>query len=281
MDRLMMAESGGRLEARNPRSTAVGPFQFIESTFLSVARRNFAAETAGLSPQQVLALRTDMAFSRKAAEAYTRENAAVLKSLDVEPSYPNLRLAYLLGPNGAARVIKASPETPLASLMSPAVLVANPFMAGMTALGLVNRAAREVSLPATTSEGVVVPPGTMLPRRTMPQGVAVRCNIRLPSCKRWLALRSAKLATSSPAGAAKIAKAAPKGKATPQALAAGRRPIKVSPTREAAARGIPLSQLRGVFNQPPPRSAPLPTRAASPPPPPRATRLAQQPSRPR
>src|SRR5690606_6893021 len=30
-DRLMMAESGGRLTARNARSTALGPFQFIES----------------------------------------------------------------------------------------------------------------------------------------------------------------------------------------------------------------------------------------------------------
>ena len=41
LDRLMIAESGGRLDARNPRSTAVGPYQFIVSTFIDVARRNF------------------------------------------------------------------------------------------------------------------------------------------------------------------------------------------------------------------------------------------------
>jgi len=37
LDRLMLAESSGQLDARNPRSTALGPFQFIESTFLEVA----------------------------------------------------------------------------------------------------------------------------------------------------------------------------------------------------------------------------------------------------
>lgn len=31
LDRLMIAESGGRLRRKNPRSTALGPFQFIES----------------------------------------------------------------------------------------------------------------------------------------------------------------------------------------------------------------------------------------------------------
>ena len=116
LDRLMMAESAGRLDARNPRSTALGPFQFIESTFLIVAKRYFASETAAMTPQQILALRTDASFSRRAAEAYTRENAAVLKASDVEPNYPNLRLAFLLGPGGAVKVLKAPPEMPLSGV---------------------------------------------------------------------------------------------------------------------------------------------------------------------
>ena len=194
LDRLMIAESGGRLEAKNPRSTALGPFQFIESTFLAVAKLRFAAETAGLSNEQILALRTDLAFSRKAADAYTRENAAVLKSYDVEPTFPNLRLAFLLGPAGAAKVLKAPPLTPLSSLLGPAVLVANPFMVTLTASGLAARSAREVWQPVNSTAGVVVPPGTALPRRVATGPVVpVQCNIRLPSCKRWLALATAKL----------------------------------------------------------------------------------------
>ncbi len=195
LDRLMIAESGGRLEAKNPRSTALGPFQFIESTFLAVARRYFSAETEARSNDEVLALRTDLAFSRKAAEAYTKENAAVLQAAEVAPSFPHLRLAFLLGPGGAVRVLKAPPQTPLAGLLAPAVLVANPFMASMTAAGLVARSAREVDQPPTTRQGVTVPPGAPLPpaaTRPAAPAIAVHCNLRLPSCKRWLALQTAK-----------------------------------------------------------------------------------------
>lgn len=242
LDRLMMAESGGRLDARNPRSTALGPYQFIESTFLAVARRHFGAETAGLAPAQILALRTDKAFSRKAAEAYTRDNAAVLESQGIKATYPNLRLAFLLGPNGAARVLSAAPETPLAGLLAPAVLVANPFMSRLTAAGLAARAAREVAQPVTASDGIEVLPGTVLPRRAAPPGITVRCNLRLPSCRRWLALHGAKARMGKPSTGPKLAAL---GTSPPVATAkASRRAARVSPTMEAAARGIPLSRSR-------------------------------------
>ena len=39
LDRLMIAESGGRDTAKNPLSTATGAFQFIESTWLSLVRQ--------------------------------------------------------------------------------------------------------------------------------------------------------------------------------------------------------------------------------------------------
>ena len=67
LDRLMAAESGGRLDAKNPRSTALGPFQFIESTFLFVVNEDFPSEVASLTREQVLALRTEIGFSRRAA----------------------------------------------------------------------------------------------------------------------------------------------------------------------------------------------------------------------
>ena len=193
LDRLMIAESGGRLFAKNPRSTALGPYQFIESTFLGVARRNFASEVASLTPEKILALRTDLAFSRRAAEAYTRENAAVLKSFDVEPTFAHLRLAFLLGPSGAAKVINAPPDAPLAGLLAPVVLIANPFMAAMTARSLIARSAREVNQAVGALDGVAVPAGGTGAKRNALPGVAIRCNLRLPSCKRWVALQTAKL----------------------------------------------------------------------------------------
>ena len=192
LDRLMIAESGGQVDARNPRSSAVGPFQFIEATFVAVVRRHFAAETVALSPEKILALRTDPLFARRAADAFTRDNAGVLKEAGVEPTFPHLRLAFLLGPAGAIRVLKAPPETRVTALLGPKVAGANPFLFGMTAEGLVARAARDISQSVASTAGVAVAAGTGVAgpatgRRARP-AIAVRCNLSLPSCRRWLAL---------------------------------------------------------------------------------------------
>ena len=99
----MMAESSGRLYAKNPRSTALGPFQFIRSTFLEVVRRHFPDEVAGLSDEQILALRVKPDFARRAALAYTLDNASFLGDQGLDVTSVNLRLAFLVGPTGAVR----------------------------------------------------------------------------------------------------------------------------------------------------------------------------------
>jgi len=197
LDRLMMAESGGRTDARNPRSTAVGPYQFIESTWLDLARRILPAETAALSPAQILALRSDPAFARRGAEAYTNENAATLKANGFEATFPRLRLAFLLGPQGAIRVLQAPPQTRVTQLLGPAVAKANPFMFGLTAEGLIARAARDIAVPATTSAGIAA--GDVAPSNGAAAGkpkaprVTVRCNLELPACRRWQSLALARV----------------------------------------------------------------------------------------
>jgi len=145
LTRLMAAESGGRRHAKNPRSSALGPFQFINSTFLDVARRHFSAEIAGLTEKQILKLRADPQLSRRAAAAFCRESLDYLKEQGFEPTFAHLRLAFLLGPAGAARIMKAQPRTPVARLLSPPVMEANPFLRGMSAGDLLARSEREVS----------------------------------------------------------------------------------------------------------------------------------------
>ena len=202
LDRLMMAESGGRDTLANPRSTAVGAYQFIVGTFLAVVRRHFAAETAGQSPEQILALRTNRVFARRAAEAFTTDNAAHLANAGLPASWPNLRLAFLVGAEGAIRVLKAPPASGIRALLGNAVVNANPFMATMTAGGLVNRSARELSLPAPIAIAAATPPeralrqaglgsgGRLPPAAEQPRKVEipVRCELSLASCRRWLAL---------------------------------------------------------------------------------------------
>ena len=192
LDRLMMAESGGRVDLRNSRSTAVGPYQFIERTFFEVARRNFPAEVGNLPFAQLLAKRTDPAFSRRVAQAYTRETATHLASNDIAPTWQHLRLAYIVGPGGAVRLLKAAPDAPLTGLLTPAALIANPFMAGLSVRALLARAAREVAVSPGNVAGVEPGPRVARGRAGSPgaaSGVGVHCNLSLPSCRRWLALR--------------------------------------------------------------------------------------------
>ena len=203
LDRLMIAESGGRDTAKNPLSTATGAFQFIESTFLSVMQRHYPKRVENLSTAQILALRTDRKTARDAARAYTRDNAQILAANGHKPTFPHLRLAFLLGANGAMRILDAKPETPLAPLLGPAVMRANPFMTRRTASGLIARAARDVSLDPSAIAGLHPSrdPKTgkiIMPRRTASRPrIRVRCKLALPSCRRWLALKRSRLDRSA------------------------------------------------------------------------------------
>lgn len=185
LDRLMMAESDGRPDAKNPRSTALGPFQFIEATFLEVARRHFPDEVLGLSDAEILAKRMDPEFARRAALAYTQDNAAFLGDQGHAVTSVNLRLAFLIGPTGATRLLAASADTPVSTILGDEVLTANPFMASMTAADLLRKAALDLS-----GNGRI----TGLRSNGSRPAIVVKCNRGLASCRRWIALRTRMLA---------------------------------------------------------------------------------------
>lgn len=196
LDRLMLAESGGRDDAKNPRSTAVGPYQFIVGTFLSVTRRYFPTEVANLSDADLLAKRTDRAFARRAADAYTNDCANELTAAGLSPTYANLRLAFLLGPSGAIRVLKAPAETPMASLVTANVMTANPFLGKLTAAGLIARAARDIGVDASGAPVAIasMSPAPAAGGKPRPPAIAVKCDLDRASCRRWLSLAQQKAA---------------------------------------------------------------------------------------
>ncbi|MEQ1717190.1 MAG: hypothetical protein ABL907_14610 [Hyphomicrobium sp.] len=195
LDRLMRAESGGRATAKNPRSTALGPYQFIASTWLLIANKHFTKETDKLRADQVLALRTDHDLSRRAAELYTHQNAAYLVAQGQTPTFAHLRLAFLVGAGGAVRVLSAPPDTPASDLLGASVIGANPFMAKLTAAGLIARARRDIdadpaSIAGVTPDAALVQQAALGGNAAAPKRrrVAVACDLSLPSCRRWLAL---------------------------------------------------------------------------------------------
>lgn len=198
LDRLMHAESNGRDLAANPRSTALGPFQFIKATFIDVARRHFK-EVTPLSDEQVLALRTDRTYARRAAAIYSMENLAYLSGKGLKPSLGDLRLAYLVGPTAAARLMQAHPATPAGDVLGASAVRANPFMAGMSASQLIARSARDVGEHNRTSVAVAPrarPAASDSPRAVSRPGandpIVVACNQKLVACQRWIAMQANK-----------------------------------------------------------------------------------------
>ena len=189
----MAAESGGRSNAKNPRSTALGPFQFIKSTFLELTRRHFPQEISGLSEDEILRLRTDPNLSRRAAAVFCKESVDYLKEKGLEPNFAHLRLAYLLGPADAARIMQAQEQTPVVRLLSPAVIKANPFMRSMSVTDLLAKSERDVmrersepiaaSPPSRAQSAARVRAAAL--RRPHQAARAHRCNSKVPSCRKF------------------------------------------------------------------------------------------------
>lgn len=131
--RIRMAESGGRLDARNPNSSAFGPDQFIARTWLDVLKRHRPDLTAGKSDAELLSLRSNDELSGQMRDAYTMENQNALRSSGLPVTDGTSYLSYFAGAGGARKALRADPSTPVAQVLSPDAIRANPFLQNMTA----------------------------------------------------------------------------------------------------------------------------------------------------
>jgi len=101
-----------------PASTAIGPGQFIESTWLELVYSPGVAEQWGLdlsamSKQEVLALRGDVNFAALGtALLATRNRAALSTALGREPSDAEIYMAHFMGADGASTLIAARERDP-------------------------------------------------------------------------------------------------------------------------------------------------------------------------
>jgi hypothetical protein len=192
LERLMAVESRGRLTAKNPLSSALGPYQFVRDTFLDVIKRRFPQLGNGKTDEEILALRTDPDIARNTALTYTRENANYLAAHGKPVTAGHLRLAFFVGPGAALKVLEAQPEEALTGILSEAAIAANPSLVKMTAGQLIERAIREAGGAGRAIALAVSPsPAPFLAEKNK---IAVQCNLKLSSCRKWLALAEKRLA---------------------------------------------------------------------------------------
>jgi hypothetical protein len=125
-------ESGGDDNAYNPRSGALGKHQFLASTWLGLVRRHQPAWAQGLSTAQILDARRDGARSDQMVALYDQESAQQLARAGYAATPGNLYLAHHFGAAGARKILGASDDTPMQSLVTRAAYRANPHLHGKT-----------------------------------------------------------------------------------------------------------------------------------------------------
>jgi len=118
---LFQQESGNDPNARARTSSATGLGQFTTGTWNALMR---SRPDLGLTADG----RTDPDQARRATEAFTQQNAEVLRGRGIEPTPGNLYMTHFLGPAGGPRMIEAArtdPSAPATSFADPAAVRAN------------------------------------------------------------------------------------------------------------------------------------------------------------
>jgi hypothetical protein len=114
---------------KNPMSSAQGDYQFTNGTFVDMFKKTFP-EAKGMSDSQILAMRGSTLPNGQKVEsvlgpAFTAQNVQYLQSKGLPVTGATAYLAHFLGPQGAERLLKADPSTPVSQVVSPDAIAAN------------------------------------------------------------------------------------------------------------------------------------------------------------
>jgi hypothetical protein len=115
---------------KNPRSSAKDYGQFVDATFVDTYRQTFP-DQAELSKEEILSQRGP-GVEEPMMVTLTRNNLAILKNKNLEPSKRNVYLMHHFGYGGGPAVIEGDPRTPLIDVVGKKVIAANPQFEGMT-----------------------------------------------------------------------------------------------------------------------------------------------------
>ena len=146
--------------AKNPTSSAVGPFQFVDSTWLEEARLVNPA-LKDMPDEAVLAMRKDPAnadFVRQVGKSFTQRNVDYLTAQGVENvDEPTMYLAHFLGKGDAAKVLKAADDMPVKGLVDDASIKANKSILAGKTVGQVKQWAKDIYAKRAAQVGGVGP----------------------------------------------------------------------------------------------------------------------------
>jgi hypothetical protein len=135
-DKIIQVESGGRNIANQSgaggkaTSSAFGIAQFTKGTFEGLAGK--AGKENPLYGKTWDDYKSDTDLQREALNQLMDTNRQYLEKQKVSTSDAAIYLAHFLGPNGAVKVLSQPDSTPLASVISPSQMEANPMLQKMS-----------------------------------------------------------------------------------------------------------------------------------------------------
>ncbi len=139
-------ESGGK-NIKSKTSSASGVGQMIDKTWRGLMAK-YRPDIAN-----PMAVKNDEKLQIEMLGHLKREGTAYLQKNGVDPSDTNVYLTHFLGPAGAVKVLKSSPDTPMASLFNEKVLVANEHLRKMRVGDLLNMVNKKMGEPVTYTPG--------------------------------------------------------------------------------------------------------------------------------
>ena len=134
----------GDPNAKNPRSSATGNGQVINSTWLEWYKGKYG--DTGESSDEILAKRGDPNTMKEVSIYGAKQNAKILESSHLPVNTTTLLMAHQLGASGAGLVLLAMQErsgAPIESVLSEGAMKANPQYSGMTVAQVYARAANK------------------------------------------------------------------------------------------------------------------------------------------
>lgn len=155
----------GEGTGKNPKSSALGPYQFVDSTFVGEFRKNYPDRAQGMSDRQIIALKRSpegVAISSQMGPKFIANNAKIVERAGFVPDAGNVYLAHFLGPDTAVKVLRANPNAPISRYVSQEAINANPPLqknptVGGTinwARGYMGQQAQRLSRPARAEGGL-------------------------------------------------------------------------------------------------------------------------------
>jgi len=143
-------------EGENPMSSARGPFQMIDRTFINAFRQFYPDQSQGMSDDEILDLRRGPEGTRleeQLGPMVINQSADIIGRAGKEATPGNVYLAHFLGPNDALKVLNADPSTPVDQLLSDRVISSNErLLRGKTA-GEVISMMEQMMAPAAAAGG--------------------------------------------------------------------------------------------------------------------------------